>query len=272
MLKMLSLLVICLAVAVNAHVFDRGYDNHHAWKRLNFINSVIPKKGQMDIRVANNGLLSMEMVVPSLKEQGIFYREITNGKTFIQVVYQNRDVIVDCDMTRNPDTVDDFIRKFFKLTPSEDWREMYLEDVTDRLEHGSNATFTELGKHDVLPEEFRDMVNFDMMKYECKELHREMRDHLKANKLSEFDDGDFTEDKNVKHSRSKRSMFIYPGTNWCGKGSTASNYYDLGENIDTDKCCRAHDYCSVTIEGLSSNYNYFNYRLHTLSHCECDDQ
>lgn len=285
-MKMLLVLALCLVVGIHAHVYDRGLDGRHVWKQFNFISTVMPRKGELDIRVASNGLLSMEAVVPRLKEQGIFLREITNGKTLLRLVYQNRDVLVDCDMERAQEPVDQFIQKFFKLSGEEDWREMFLEDVMERLRQGTNATFTTLAKNEPVPEQFFDMLSFDMMRYECKNLHREMRQHLTADNAkngakngaksdaSPLLDNDLSDDglPAPLKSRSKRSMFIYPGTNWCGKGSTASNYYDLGENIDTDKCCRAHDYCSVTIEGLTSQYNYFNYRLHTLSHCECDDQ
>ena len=72
-------------------------------------------------------------------------------------------------------------------------------------------------------------------------------------------------------SRTKRALFVYPGTKWCGKGTSASHYNDLGDNRQTDMCCRAHDHCAHTILGLTRRYNLFNYRFHTVSHCDCDD-
>lgn len=265
-------------------------NNRHSWKNLNFISTVTPSKAEMDIRVAHGGILAMEIVVPALKEQGVFLREVTNGKTFLQVVYQGKDMIVDCDFVRDEDYINDFIRKFFALEESQKWEDQDLKSVVNRLHHGRNASFTELKEGEDLPDDVQDLVEFEMMKFECKALHKEMRKSLKESNKQHNprnmnrnagavdlvdDDVEEEEDKKSdesKMSRAKRSMFIYPGTNWCGKGSMATNYYDLGLNIDTDKCCRAHDFCTVTIEGLSSNYNYFNYRLHTLSHCECDDQ
>ena len=73
-------------------------------------------------------------------------------------------------------------------------------------------------------------------------------------------------------ARTRRSLLVYPGTKWCGKGSSAHFYDDLGDSRDTDMCCRAHDFCPFTISGLTSKYNLFNYRFHTLSHCDCDDR
>lgn len=73
-------------------------------------------------------------------------------------------------------------------------------------------------------------------------------------------------------SRTKRSLLVYPGTKWCGKGASARSYDDLGDSRYTDMCCRAHDFCPYTISGMTSKYNMFNYRFHTLSHCDCDDR
>uniref|UniRef100_A0A8B9MVK5 Phospholipase A2-like central domain-containing protein n=1 Tax=Accipiter nisus TaxID=211598 RepID=A0A8B9MVK5_9AVES len=37
-----------------------------------------------------------------------------------------------------------------------------------------------------------------------------------------------------------------------------------------DRCCREHDRCSAQIAALQFNYGIRNYRLHTVSHCDCD--
>ena len=75
----------------------------------------------------------------------------------------------------------------------------------------------------------------------------------------------------ISASRTKRSLFVYPGTKWCGKGNSARHYDDLGDNRQTDMCCRAHDHCAHTIPPLTTKYDMFNYRFHTVSHCYCDD-
>ena len=76
------LLVLCLVTGLDAHVYDRGFYNQHAWKNLNFISTMLPRKGEVDVRVAQNGLLALEAMVPKLRESNVFLREITNGKTF----------------------------------------------------------------------------------------------------------------------------------------------------------------------------------------------
>lgn len=82
----------------------------------------------------------------------------------------------------------------------------------------------------------------------------------------------------LKRSRSKRasmdlsSVLIFPGTKWCGKGDLAQCYDDLGEDQELDMCCRDHDCCPYVIYPFSSAYNLFNYRFHSLLHCDCDQR
>jgi len=85
----------------------------------------------------------------------------------------------------------------------------------------------------------------------------------------ELEDGD---DENVEKRRRKRSYLIWPGTNWCGKGSKAEFAQSYGEHAETDQCCQKHDQCPYIIEGFTTRYNLFNYRIHTLSACDCDQQ
>ncbi|XP_063710125.1 phospholipase A2-like isoform X2 [Culicoides brevitarsis] len=50
--------------------------------------------------------------------------------------------------------------------------------------------------------------------------------------------------KMVQQTTAAEGMGItYPGTKWCGPGSAAKHFDDLGKNIEEDKCCRAHDHC-----------------------------
>ncbi|NXT18922.1 PA2G3 phospholipase, partial [Syrrhaptes paradoxus] len=37
-----------------------------------------------------------------------------------------------------------------------------------------------------------------------------------------------------------------------------------------DRCCREHDQCSTQIAALQFSFGIRNYRLHTVSHCDCD--
>lgn len=82
----------------------------------------------------------------------------------------------------------------------------------------------------------------------------------------------------IKKSRSKRSAFdfnsvlIFPGTKWCGKGDLAQCYDDLGPDQELDSCCRDHDCCPYMIPPFTSRFNMFNYRFHSVIHCDCDNR
>ncbi|XP_023680362.1 uncharacterized protein [Paramormyrops kingsleyae] len=69
--------------------------------------------------------------------------------------------------------------------------------------------------------------------------------------------------------RHKRS-WIFPGTLWCGTGSKAMDYGDLGVFNQTDQCCREHDHCEHTIAPFRVNFGVFNHHFFTVSHCNCD--
>ncbi|XP_074777661.1 group 3 secretory phospholipase A2 [Athene noctua] len=71
-------------------------------------------------------------------------------------------------------------------------------------------------------------------------------------------------------SRRRRRGWTLPGTLWCGAGDSAGNASELGLFRGPDRCCREHDQCSAQITALQFNYGIRNYRLHTVSHCDCD--
>lgn len=81
-----------------------------------------------------------------------------------------------------------------------------------------------------------------------------------------------------RNNRSKRATFdfssvlIFPGTKWCGKGDLAQCYEDLGDDQELDMCCRDHDCCPLVIPPFSSRFGVFNYRFHSLLHCDCDQR
>nr|XP_046242936.1 group 3 secretory phospholipase A2-like [Scatophagus argus] len=78
-------------------------------------------------------------------------------------------------------------------------------------------------------------------------------------------------DGTVGKTRRKRS-WIFPGTLWCGTGSTAVQYEQLGMFESADRCCREHDHCLHTIPAFSMNYGVFNTKFYTVSHCDCDQR
>ncbi|XP_069380142.1 uncharacterized protein [Paralichthys olivaceus] len=71
--------------------------------------------------------------------------------------------------------------------------------------------------------------------------------------------------------RRKRG-WLFPGTLWCGRGSEAVRYEELGMFENADRCCREHDHCSHIIPSFTVNYGVFNSYFFTLSHCDCDQR
>ncbi|XP_063272323.1 group 3 secretory phospholipase A2 isoform X2 [Prinia subflava] len=72
--------------------------------------------------------------------------------------------------------------------------------------------------------------------------------------------------------RRRRRGWTLPGTLWCGAGDSAGNWSELGLFRGPDRCCREHDQCWAQITALQFNYGIRNYRLHTVSHCDCDSR
>jgi secretory phospholipase A2 len=124
----------------------------------------------------------------------------------------------------------------------------------------NNTHFTYI--NDVRDARNTPLLYYGQLKHECRLWHAQ---HKPDTHITDDDDNDV-----VQHQRQKRSILISPGTQWCGSGARAEHASDLGENSETDQCCREHDGCPYIIEGLSTRYGYFNYRFYTMSYCECD--
>ncbi|XP_017038918.1 acidic phospholipase A2 PA4 isoform X2 [Drosophila ficusphila] len=64
--------------------------------------------------------------------------------------------------------------------------------------------------------------------------------------------------------------FIYPGTKWCGPGTAATSYEDLGAHAREDRCCREHDMCPDVLNVGECRRGLCNRGTFTRSHCDCD--
>ncbi|XP_051156115.1 uncharacterized protein LOC127278428 [Leptopilina boulardi] len=75
------------------------------------------------------------------------------------------------------------------------------------------------------------------------------------------------------HNRSRRDLFLIPGTKWCGKGYSATKYTSLGGFGTADSCCRKHDTsCPFWIPAFESRYGLYNWGVSTMMHCACDER
>uniref|UniRef100_A0A8C8RCQ1 phospholipase A2 n=1 Tax=Pelusios castaneus TaxID=367368 RepID=A0A8C8RCQ1_9SAUR len=78
------------------------------------------------------------------------------------------------------------------------------------------------------------------------------------------------DDRDPPARRRSRRGWTMPGTLWCGAGDSAGSGAELGIFQGPDLCCREHDQCAEQLSALEYNYGIRNYRLHTVSHCDCD--
>ncbi|CAJ1067932.1 group 3 secretory phospholipase A2-like [Xyrichtys novacula] len=78
-------------------------------------------------------------------------------------------------------------------------------------------------------------------------------------------------DGTAVRSRKRRGM-TFPGTLWCGTGSAAAGFDELGMFESADRCCREHDHCKHNIPAFTMNYGVFNSKFYTVSHCDCDQR
>jgi len=159
--------------------------------------------------------------------------------------FDQRGNLIDCDLIDNPIDIDRFSH--------------HVDENVRRATVNSKARL-DTQRH--LAIDHRDMFDVKSQVRACEE----MRERRLEPEVTDDEEGEGEE----RSERKKRSYLIWPGTNWCGKGSKAEFADSYGPNKQTDQCCQKHDQCPYVIEGFSTRYNLFNYRMHTLSHCDCD--
>ncbi|XP_014236693.1 uncharacterized protein LOC106658973 [Trichogramma pretiosum] len=89
------------------------------------------------------------------------------------------------------------------------------------------------------------------------------------NEATEYKKFSNSDDIDIRKVAMKMQL-IFPGTKWCGPGSSASGYHELGADAVVDKCCRAHDFCPIKIIPHDKRYGLRNDYRSTISHCFCD--
>ncbi|KAK9747280.1 Phospholipase A2 [Popillia japonica] len=110
-------------------------------------------------------------------------------------------------------------------------------------------------------------VHFDSKKIE-KLLEKE------SQKITIIDNDEFAAIKGtcLLSSRfwNEKYGFIYPGTLWCGRGTKATEFSQLGVHSKEDSCCRDHDNCPSSLAAGQCRSGICNDSRFTRSHCECD--
>ncbi|KAK8776654.1 hypothetical protein V5799_030001, partial [Amblyomma americanum] len=194
--------------------------------------------GTRETRVHHGDLTAVD----SWAQESLLLRQVSDGRRLLQAVLRDGR-LSQCEMLRDAESL-----------------ERFFDDFSADFEcaRGANGTTGCLGVRI-----FRDVEDLDERQQELLQWRRLAR---ACRRLQRGEDGGGGGGR-----RRRRDLFLYPGTNWCGSGSSARKLNELGAHSRADRCCREHDHCPFTIEAFQRKFHLFNYRLHTLSHCECDE-
>ncbi|KAF5293689.1 hypothetical protein FQA39_LY03174 [Lamprigera yunnana] len=214
----------------------------------NFIATGVLPDGEIERRIRYHGQSAKETTVSSKSQTKITLRQLTDGKHFIQLIYDH-DNILDCEYINRKAEIDVFLVKF-------------EEDINRST---SNITIENLDNKK-LPGGIRRWFKFSKLRDLCKDSHKAIERTLRESQIQH----------ESMHNRSRKTRaitdyLIAPGTLWCGYQDRAKSYTDLGGMSHTDKCCRRHDHCKMNIHGFTRKYHYYNAKPFTLSHCFCDN-
>ncbi|ELU07022.1 hypothetical protein CAPTEDRAFT_177049 [Capitella teleta] len=199
--------------------------------------------GKTQVRAFDpEGTVAMDTVVDGHDQR---LREVSDGKSLVRLMLSAEDKILDCQVDFEPKIVEKFLKQVLGNSLDAD-----IASVAKSIISDDETEATQVSIKNLVTEKFNQMMSFAEHKTQCG-MHHSSRRH-----------------RGTSARRLARSMFIYPGTNWCGSGNQD---IQLGENIDTDKCCREHDNCPYYIESMQQKYGNLNLRLYTISHCACDE-
>lgn len=203
-----------------------------------FLAKQVLQDGEQLLWITYNGLTAKETsyIVPNSRD-GLVLREVSNGHRFLQMIYSGEGTLLDCQDSK--------------------WTEEAQKFQEEVRGFQGNLTNHRGGLKDAL-----EWLDIHKLRSDCRLNHKNQK-----RRLREYE-------RHVNSNRSKRSIkdwFILPGTNWCGPHNrVARSHTSLGYFLDTDKCCRMHDRCRISILGLQRKYDLRNSRPYTLSHCRCD--
>lgn len=221
----------------------------------NFITTSKNSYGETELRISYAGIF-LEETSAGITSQVLKIRQISNGRIFAQLIFRNGKM-QDCQVSKSSKKIFKFVEQFEKP--------LKLLELQYFNIYNASTAFKQFNKNnsELNYKQIKEMTDIRLARKTCKTYRRAVRKKLMSKKT-------IGNNYNEISRRNKRSFLLLPGTKWCGGGNAAANYEDLGDEIEADTCCRSHDHCPTHIVGLSWGYNMFNFRLHTISYCECD--
>ncbi|KAK9752815.1 Phospholipase A2 [Popillia japonica] len=249
----------CLMLLISASVMTFGEPeyhqrNHHHQKRRmnNFVSVNYLPNGQIETRVHYNGISAKETSASNRNDSGLTVRELTDGRRFIHLVYEN-GTLKDCNYGKRRQQIQSFLNIFDDSNR--------IEDTNNITVSTSSLVIENLDNKKLIPENVRKWFNYPKLRKLCRKKKR----HGKKKNVQRQSFG-----LSLDMKDQPKPLFVMPGTMWCGDRDIAPSYNALGVFSETDRCCRRHDFCQKNIHAFTRKYELFNGRPFTVSHCYCD--
>ena len=286
--KIISLFLIFINILhVTAHVLPSN--TRKTFDASAGFVSVQRKQGERTVMVQLGGISAIERATGELAstdglsadirdEPSFIYREVTDGTEIAQVIYDGSYTPKNCFISVNGDVIQDLQSTVQEASPrtqmsstrnhwTKNWKPHSLHtppsvlSLSPYLQYVYNASDHTVVQYNDrparLPPLIRTMISLDLIKAQCNKLL-----------ISGFPSSSATKPGG---KRQRRGLLTYPKTLWCGKGTEATKYDELGEDVTTDKCCRAHDTCAyLQINPLDKKLFLRNIAPYTISDCKCD--
>ncbi|KAK3594784.1 hypothetical protein CHS0354_030731, partial [Potamilus streckersoni] len=307
-LVLVTIYLIFISVLVKFPYVDTKSVRPRKYYPKNFIHVKYNARHERELRVSYDKILALETSGFLGNKAELEIRQMTDGKKLILGIYQEGQ-LKECDNSKSPKQILRFMEQFLAFHMDFDGKDSGdVFDAYNKMNENATSAIQYFDSNSSL-KQFHNMVDVKGFTKMCREFmesaKKEVRKHRNDPERPPFADiwrsplysqktlsSEKTAIENgeqkqkqypqdsiapIRRSRSKRAVFdfnnvlIFPGTKWCGKGDLAKCYDDLGPDQETDSCCRDHDCCPYIIPPFTSRYNVFNYRFHSLIHCDCDD-
>ncbi|GAB1868061.1 Group 3 secretory phospholipase A2 [Camponotus japonicus] len=129
-----------------------------------------------------------------------------------------------------------------------------------------------------IPRDLSWLLSSSELHYQCDRVRMRVRGQVTAqNRHRKYASSATNATTNIGkkrgRNRTRRELFMIPGTQWCGRGDRATKYTNLGGFGLADACCRKHDTsCPFHIPAFGKRYGVFNWRISSMMHCACDER
>ncbi|XP_073983171.1 uncharacterized protein isoform X2 [Rhodnius prolixus] len=252
---------------------------------IRVVSTTLPD-GEIVTYLQRGPISAKQTSIKGLPKDFLMVRQLTNGRELVQAIY-TEGRLVDCDLSSHKieaeqieaeinhimSTVNSTIIQIGQ-TNVRDWPA--FSNSSSIYNRNSNSSWQ-------VPRENLKWLDMNRLTRQCLKSH----DRIISSIVKSRSRRSLLSIKPSRHSRDRvqkgrhdhlakgqkvylKQKFIAPGTNWCGPSNRALKYGELGGFWQTDKCCRKHDMCKLSIPPLRKKYSSMNTGLITLSHCSCD--